>query len=964
MKTRAHRSPILSPLAAIAALLPVLPAQQPPALVADLNPRVSNPAGSLPSGFTGFGDRAIFAADDGSNGPEPWLTDTVTGATTLLADLNPGPVGSAPDRFTVLGNTVFFVADDGVHGRELWRSDGSAAGTALVLDAAIGAVASEPQDLTVVGSLLYFTAATANGRELWVSDGTATGTHEVADLAPGATDSSPAELTALGGIVCFRATTPATGAELWRSDGTTAGTVLLEDLVAGSADGNPRQLAVVGAALLFGTATGLWRTDGTSGGAMLVDGHSPTLLASTGTQAYFATGPTTSEVFVTDGTAANTQSLGTVGGTTPEPVTALRVAGQRPVLFTAVELWGFDGTALTPLPLILNGAVPATVSMGNVLYFLAGLPTQVPFRTDGTVAGTRPFLQAATPYNDPRELGAVPATGNLLFSAFTPLYGQEPWISNGTVQGTHPVADLTPQSGTTASAEPRKFVEAGGTAFLFADDGAGLTLCRSDGTTAGTRPVIPFGRPRPTVSGELVAVGTKVYFPAAMNATGNELWVSDGTVAGTHIVVDIDPGFRSSFPKNLVAAEDRLYFVADRHITGRALFVLEDDEVREIAGGPPPFRVDGVLGAIGRGAVLRANDDTTGREPWFTDGTTAGTVRLADVVAGTGGSEPDRFCWLGDIGLFWADFQIFATDGTPAGTQAITLRAVTDGPHAAGRRAYFHFFGNATYNAFVTLGRIGTTHQVPPLDLADLSSATALGSDTLLISQHGALLRTDGTAAGTVTLPASVTQPKILATDERFAWFTSYDGAAGDELWRTDGTAAGTARYADIEPGSAASLPRLLGVSNGRVFFSADTPAYGRELWAVDPGASVQSIGHGCSPAGGFAPLLAATSPVLGGTAALTVTDVAAPAVSVMLASLVTTGSFRFPNGQCDYFLEPTAIVLGLALPQNGAYAHALAIPADPGLAGLPLRAQAILLPTTAAGATTATPAVALVLGS
>ena len=48
--------------------------------------------------------------------------------------------------------------------------------------------------------------------------------------------------------------------------------------------------------------------------------------------------------------------------------------------------------------------------------------------------------------------------------------------------------------------------------------------------------------------GQLTEVGGIVFFTASTSTTGNELWKSDGTEAGTVRVKDIYPGSLSSYP--------------------------------------------------------------------------------------------------------------------------------------------------------------------------------------------------------------------------------------------------------------------------------------------------------------------------------------------------------------------------------------------------------------------------------
>ena len=56
--------------------------------------------------------------------------------------------------------------------------------------------------------------------------------------------------------------------------------------------------------------------------------------------------------------------------------------------------------------------------------------------------------------------------------------------------------------------------------------------------------------------------GYKAFFAATDNANGEELWVTDGTKEGTHLVKDIVPGVGSSNPSNLGRLNDKVLFAA------------------------------------------------------------------------------------------------------------------------------------------------------------------------------------------------------------------------------------------------------------------------------------------------------------------------------------------------------------------------------------------------------------------
>lgn len=53
-----------------------------------------------------------------------------------------------------------------------------------------------------------------------------------------------------------------------------------------------------------------------------------------------------------------------------------------------------------------------------------------------------------------------------------------------------------------------------------------------------------------------------VYFSATTPGQGAELWRTDGTVAGTQMVKDINAGASNSYPGALVSAGDKLFFSA------------------------------------------------------------------------------------------------------------------------------------------------------------------------------------------------------------------------------------------------------------------------------------------------------------------------------------------------------------------------------------------------------------------
>ena len=70
--------------------------------------------------------------------------------------------------------------------------------------------------------------------------------------------------------------------------------------------------------------------------------------------------------------------------------------------------------------------------------------------------------------------------------------------------------------------------------------------------------------------------GNKIFFFRSTEALGGELWVTDGTVAGTELVKDIVPGSEGSNPIAFAPAtfggEPGVYFIANTPTEGTELW--------------------------------------------------------------------------------------------------------------------------------------------------------------------------------------------------------------------------------------------------------------------------------------------------------------------------------------------------------------------------------------------------------
>ena len=439
----------------------------------------------------------------------------------------------------------------------------------------------------------------------------------IKDINPGYSGSDLHNLINVNGILYFVAFNSGKG--LWKSDGTTDGTRLVIDLDNPDIDPNYDEFTVFKEQLFFSgveTASGLggelWATDGTPEGTRMIRDiyvgpgwSSPSYLTVKDSLLLFL---------------ASSEDL-TAGG-------------------IETELWRSDGTFegtymvkdIWPGPYHshggpgINGYTSSAVVNG-IYYFAAKGPGEYVgenyigglelWRSDGTLEGTY-IVTDLTPTYDaiygeawsyPNNL--INFKNQLFFSAFSTNTGNELFKSDGTAGGTHLVKDICPDGGNCCGnsnhSYPGNFVIVDSLLYFMACDGIhGRELWKTDGTESGTNLVIDLteGEESSTIS-EQTAFKGRLYFvyDDGDDNHGNELWCTDGTVEGTFLVKDIATGVdvfnraNNSNPRYLTVVNDLLYFSA---------YTVE-----------------------------------YGDELWRTDGTTGGTIMVADMYTTAGwGSHP------------------------------------------------------------------------------------------------------------------------------------------------------------------------------------------------------------------------------------------------------------------------------------------------------------------------------------
>jgi ELWxxDGT repeat protein len=377
------------------------------------------------------------------------------------------------------------------------------------------------------------------------------------------------------------------------------------------------------------------------------------------------------------------------------------------------------------------------------------------------------------------------------------------------------IRNIEPGAG---SSEASSYAPIGNGVVLFVafQEATGWELWRSDGTKAGTRLVkdIALGPASSEPSLAPVQLGRFHYFAATTAAKGTELWRTDGTTAGTTRVKDINPGAGSSSPSNLTRLGQRIYFYADDGEHGNELWGTDGTKagtqlVKDI--NPDGDSQWCCMEVLGDTLIFAADDGTAGIEPWRSRGSAKSTFRLADINPGSGDSygPADSMILDGQL-IFSARDGLWRTDGTKQGT--VMIKDLVD--------AY-------------DFSRVGT-------------KVVFMGS--LAKPRDRELWVTDGTEGGTQLLKdindSIGSQPRFWLDRaiDGAALFQADDGVHGMELWRTDGTPEGTELVKDINataPGADSSDGASFRIRVGRwLYFVADDGVRGEELWRSDGTAS------------------------------------------------------------------------------------------------------------------------------
>lgn len=337
-------------------------------------------------------------------------------------------------------------------------------------------------------------------------------------------------------------------------------------------------------------------------------------------------------------------------------------------------------------------------------------------------------------------------------------YGRELFATDGTLAGNQLIKDIgsfygSPQAGAFNDLSPldsygKNYVFNGKLYFTTQTSYTGITgnVWTTDGTTVGTIPFDPTGVKILSMR-YFKEFNNRLYFTANSYNYGFEIWSTDGTLAGTALLKDINIGASGgvSSDPGFVIMNNKMYFKADNGINGIEL--------------------------------------------WSTDGTESGTNMVVDLNPGAvstffTGPFLDEHLKVANNKLYFrgkgtGNFEgptvLYVSDGSAAGTNTLTYQNI--------------------YNNTIVYDGSGLTVLNNTLYF--------FSNHTLISGPAGGIFTTDGTNAGTVLVKNiggvignyvgdngfsdNETTPNSMRIFNGKAYFLK-----SQQLWSTDGTESGT----------------------------------------------------------------------------------------------------------------------------------------------------------------------------
>lgn len=422
-------------------------------------------------------------------------------------------------------------------------------------------------------------------------------------------------------------------------------------------------------------------------------------------------------------------------------------------------------------------------------------------------------------------------------------------------QNAEMVVDLSPGSAASFDNSDEKILLSNGNSILFSiyNDSDLWELYMSDGSESGTRSIMTLRESE--AFGEFNNDHPQyIFFTSVVNGWSRTIYRIDRSNYEIDEVYATDNGL----VKSLCVIQDNLYFAHDHELYTYDINL----EHASIVFTFNSFRGLRDMEVLNDNLIIISGDQE-GTKLFISDGTEAGTVPYYLLNTGSEFSRDYYMNAVDDNMYFFYKrpsselIDLYVTDGTNAGTKPIIELESYGFVNPEETRSLYGFNGKYFIGAYVKpdvfrekylLVAEGPDNAVVRVDYEEdeiwPEYFTVYKGELYFSGVTGAgsfyyVYKTDGTVDGTLR----PIDPSELGAGGTFGgsymtvfqdelYFSAYRRELGDELWRSDGTTENTFSI-DIVPGSESSNPTDLVATDSILFFIAETPEYGRELWKV-----------------------------------------------------------------------------------------------------------------------------------
>ncbi len=353
----------------------------------------------------------------------------------------------------------------------------------------------------------------------------------------------------------------------------------------------------------------LWRTDGTKAGTVMIEEindfnnfRRPENFSLANNLLYFVTNSAdkSKRLFRSDGTAAGSYILKQFTGTTT--ISAIKAYGNS-AYFTVqyeknAELWKTDGTIKGTYKVKeLNHNLYAAAVIDSVIIFpytTDDSGTEL-WRSDGTASGTYLLKDLMPGYDssskkqnsaNPEVIGVL--NGKAYFLYRNQEYNYTFGVTDGTIQGTRVLKEISRHAWHNYIYLRKAFMLNNKIGFYAITDSVGFEFYFSDtssqtifepidiwkGYGSGTNLVHYTERVTETFEGKLH------YFIGNNGETGNELYRTDGTKAGTYMIEEEIPGMRTSRYSILYQDDDTMIYTYNKNNTLHLKLTLNASKIQ------------------------------------------------------------------------------------------------------------------------------------------------------------------------------------------------------------------------------------------------------------------------------------------------------------------------------------------------------------------------------------------------